>query len=67
MFRKLTDLRPERCFILKLSKEDGTYKIEDLKKPGILVRYAKSMLKTNEGIEFIKSLRKDNQKKVLTI
>ena len=67
MFRKLTNLKPERCFILKLSKEDGTYKIEDLKRPGRIARYARSMLITNEGIDFIKNLRKDNQKVVLKI
>lgn len=58
---------PERCFILKVSKEDGTYKIEDLKKPGKLAQYAKHMLKTNEAVEFIKGLRKDNQKTVISI
>ncbi len=58
---------PERCFILKVSKEDGRYKIEDLKQPLKLAKYAMHMLKTNEGMEFIKSLRKDNQKKVISI
>ena len=64
MFREITKLKPSRYFILKLSKEDGRYKIEDLKKPTILSRYARHMLKTNEGVQFIKSLRKDNQKVV---
>lgn len=67
MFYQLTGLKPQRCFILKLSKEDGTYKIEDLKRPGKLAQYSRHMLKTNEAVEFIKSLRKDNQKKVLKI
>jgi hypothetical protein len=56
--------KPQRCFILKVSKEDGSYKIEDLKRPAKLAQYARAMIKTNEGVEFIKSLRKDNQKVV---
>lgn len=62
MFKELTGLKPERCFILKVSKEDGSYKMEDLYKPSLLASYAKSMLKTHEGITTIKDLRKDNQK-----
>lgn len=56
--------KPQRCFILKVSKEDGSYKIEDLKRPAKLSEYTRAMLKTNEGIDFIKKLRKDNQKLV---
>ena len=67
MFSDITKLKPKRHFILKLSKEDGTYKIEDLKKPTKLATYAKHMLKTNEGIHFIKTLRKDNQKVVAPV
>jgi hypothetical protein len=59
--------KPERCFILKVSKEDGTYKIEDLKQPSKLAAYARAMLKTNEGVEFIKGLRKDNQRNVIKL
>ena len=64
MFVQLTGLRPQRCFILKVSKEDGTYKIEDLKKPARIAQYALALLKTDEGVEFIKGLRKDNQRSV---
>lgn len=67
MFRKLTELKPKRCFILKVSKDDGTYKIEELYNISKLVRYAKSMLRTNEGLDFIRTVRKDNQKKVMAI
>lgn len=63
-FKKLMGITPERDFILKVSKDDGTYKIEDLKYPARIAQYARAMLKTNEGIEFIKSLRTDNQKVV---
>jgi len=64
MFKDLIGLKPERLFILKVSKEDGTYRIEDIREPTKLAIYSKHMLKTNEGIEFIKKLRKDNQKVV---
>jgi hypothetical protein len=67
MFRELVGITPERCFILRVSKEDGTYKLEDLKRPAMLGSYARSMIRTSNGIEFIKSLRKDNQKKVAPI
>ena len=67
MFIQLTGLKPKRCFILKVSKEDGTYKIEELKQFGKLVRYAKNMLKVNEALDFIRSVRKDNQRVVISI
>jgi hypothetical protein len=59
--------KPERCFILKVSKEDGGYKVEDLKKPSKLAQYAHAMIKTNEAVDFIKSLRKDNQRTVMSL
>lgn len=69
MFRKILgkEWTPERCIIVKLSKTDGTYKIEDLKRPAKLAQYAGAMITTNEGIDFIKTLRKDNQKVVVTL
>jgi len=67
MFVRLTGLKPKRCFILKVSKEDGSYKIEELFQIAKLVRYAKHMLRTNEALDFIRSVRKDNQKNVLVI
>ena len=67
MLRKLTGLKPEKCYILKLSKEDRTYKLEDLKKPISIARYIGPLLKLNDGLVFIKELRKDNQRKVITI
>lgn len=56
--------KPERCIIVQLSKENGRYKIEDLKKPAKLAQYARHMIKTNEAVDFIQLLRKDNQKVV---
>lgn len=69
MFWKLMgiDYKPEKCLIVKLSKEDGRYKIEDLKMPARLAGYAKHMLRTKEGMEFIRELRKDNQRNVIKI
>ncbi len=67
MVRKLTGLKLDRSFILKLSKEDRSYKIEDLKRPAKLAQYAKHIVRTNEGLELIKVLRKDNQRKVMKI
>lgn len=64
MFRKLVGITPERCLILQVSKEKGTYKIEDLKRPAKLAQYSKHMIKVDEGTQFIKKLRKDNQRNV---
>lgn len=67
MFKKLTGLKPKKSFILKISKTDRTYKIEELYNINRLVQYSKHMLKTNEALDYIKGLRKDNQKVVLTL
>lgn len=64
MFYKLTGLRPEKVFILKLDKENGTYKLENLRQPSRLATYGRALIRTNEGMDFIKSLRKDNLKRV---
>ena len=64
MFFGLTGLRPTRCFINKLDKKVGTFQIEDLKHPGKLAVYTRSMLVTNRGLDYIRSIRKDNQKVV---
>lgn len=64
MIRKLIGVKPEKCLILKLSKEDGTFKIEELRYLGKLVDFAKAMLKTNDALDFIKEWRRDNQKTV---
>ena len=66
MFCSLTGLKPEICFILKLSKENGTYQIEELRQVSKLAAYARSMVVTSNGIDFIRSVRKDNQKVVGT-
>lgn len=67
MFYQLTGIRPEKVFILKLSKKDGTYQLEDLKRPSTIATYTKAMIRVNDGLEYIKSLRKNNQKKVIEL
>lgn len=67
MFKKLTGLKPTRCFILKVSKEDGTYQLEDMKDVMKIVRLSRNLLKVSEGLEEIKAQRKDNQKRVVTL
>ena len=67
MFYQLTGIRPDKVFILKLSKKDGTYQLEDLKRPSVLATYTKAMIRVNEGLEYIKSLRRDNQKNVIKL
>jgi len=64
MFRTLTGVVPEHVLILKVSKEDGTYKLEEITELPKLVEYTGHMLKTNEAVQFIKALRKDNQREV---
>jgi len=67
MLVTLTGVKPERSYILKTSKEDRTYKLEELKRPAKIAQYANHLLKTHEGLDFIKSLRKDNQRNVITL
>lgn len=57
----------DKAIILKVSKEDRTYKIEDLQSPSEIASYARSMLRCSEGLEMIEGRRKDNQKNVLVI
>jgi hypothetical protein len=67
MFSMLTGVIPEKVLILKVSKDDGTYKLEELKDLPKLVEYAGHMLKMNEGLDFIEGMRKDNQKNVVKL
>lgn len=67
MFRALTGITPDWSIILKVSKTDSTYKIEDLKRPKKIVQLAAAVMRVNDGIDFIKSLRKDNQRKVMKL
>lgn len=64
MFVRLTGIRPKQAFILKLSKDDGTYSVEHLTNLPALVRYGKLAVHLDEGLEVIQDLRK---KKVITV
>lgn len=66
--RKLVPgLKINKAFILKVSKENGTYEIEDLKQPTKIAEYAKATLRLSQGVDFISNIRKDNQKNVAEI
>lgn len=67
MFSSLTGIIPERVLILKTSKEDGTYKLEEITQLPKIVEYATHLIKTNEGLAFVEAMRKDNQKKVISV
>lgn len=67
MFRHLTDIKPSRVLILKVSKENGSYSIEDLKDLPKLVECAEHLIEVNKALEFVGSLRKDNQRKVVKL
>ena len=58
MLVERTGLKPRDCFILKVSKETGEYKLEYLKNMRKLVRYAKAVVAIDDGLQFIKQSRK---------
>lgn len=57
MLIERTGLKPRECFVLKTSKENGTYVLEYLKDIRKLVSYAKAIIKVDEGINFVKGKR----------
>ena len=60
----LTGITPKKSFILKTGKLDGMYKLEEIKQHKKIMAYAKNFLRAVEGLDLIRELRKDNQKKV---
>ena len=64
MFVKWVKIRPKRNFILKVSKEDGTYKIVNVPAIHKLVPYTRAILKVNEAIEVAKKLLKPETTKI---
>ena len=64
MLVERTGLRPRECFILKVSKENGTYELEYLKNMRKLVSYAKAVIKIDDGLQFIKNSRKRQTVKI---
>lgn len=67
MFTELTGLKPTQNFILKVSKENGTYQIEDLKKIDKIVKGVKHLLEFSEINEMVNKSRKQKNKKTITI
>jgi len=53
-----TGLKPRDCFVLRVSKTDGTYELEYLKDMRKLVKYAKAVVAIDDGLQFIKQSRK---------
>ena len=66
MFVDNTKIKPERNFILKTSKEDGTYKMEELKKMPQLIAGAKKVILAAEAVEKVKEIRKGSNAKTVT-
>lgn len=64
MASKLFRMRPKQAFILKLSKEDGTYEIEYLKDIPQLIKEAKLLLKVGDSLDRVTEARK---KDIITI
>jgi len=68
MFKENTNLKPERSFILKVSKENGTYSLEELENMPSLVAGAKSIIQAADAVEKVKLLRqKSTARPTITI
>jgi hypothetical protein len=68
MFVDLVGRKPKRSFILKTSKTDGNYKLEELTNMAQLVAGAKRILAAARAVEKVKELRSGaNKKKVIKI
>jgi len=68
MFEELTGVNIERDFILKVSKQYGTYSIEDLKTIRRLIGGAKKIIASTKAVDYVRGLRKKlNTKKTTTI
>ena len=63
MFVTLTGVKPKRNFILKTSKTDGKYKLEELKKMPSLISNAKRIIMAAKAMSNVKILRKDSNTK----
>lgn len=68
MFVQNTGVKPERNFILKTSKVDGLYQIEELKKMPQLISNAKRVIMAAKAMEKVKEIRKgSNAKNMISI
>jgi hypothetical protein len=68
MFEALTGIKTDRNFILKVSKDNGKYKTEELTNMRSLVSGAKKIIAAADAVDKVKDLRKkSNAPKVLKI
>jgi hypothetical protein len=68
MFENLTGIKTDRNFILKVSKDNGKYKTEELTKMRNLVAGAKKIIAAAAAVDKVKDLRKtSNAPNVLQI
>ena len=58
MFKKLTKIKIDRFYILKVSKTDGTYILQEIKNMSKVVRCARYIIKISEGIDMIREMMK---------
>lgn len=58
MFYKLTKIRPQKAFILKLDKHNRSYKVEFIREVPRIVRLAKKIVEVANGMEEVVELRK---------
>ena len=56
MFKRLTGLIPKKSFILHLSKQDGTYKIPEIRQISKVFKAACNVLKVYDSEEFVKKM-----------
>jgi len=61
MFKENTGLKPKKCYILQVSKINGTYKLEEIKQIHKVVNGCKALFKVNACMEMIKNARAEKQ------
>ncbi len=58
MFKKLVRLKMDRFYILKVSKIDGSYILQEIKNMSKVIACAKHVIKISDGIDMIKGMMK---------
>ena len=64
MFRKLTGIKIDRFHILKVSKTDGTYFLQEIRDMGMVIECAKHELKLSDGMDKIREMMKKTAFKI---
>ena len=67
MLREITGINTKRHFILKLSKETPTYKVEEITSMAKVAQGVRYLLKVDEAMNFIKETRSQINKKNLIV